>query len=229
MIRIANFFTAPLLAISLAACAAQQHTAATTRPHNVIIYVADGLRYGSVNPTDTPGFAAVRSGGVDFANSHSMYPTLTTVNAGSIATGHYAGDHGDFANTIYPGEPWLPHSGFSRVIGFEDDIQLADMDERFGGNYLHEQGLLAAAQAHGYNVASIGKTGPTGIQMRAMPGGGEAFLIDETLGLPGGPTIPADVAAAIAAAKRSMSASLLVSVTHTSSASPSAGYSSPSA
>lgn len=52
MIRIANFFSAPLLAISLAACAAQQHTTATTRPHNVIIFVADGLRYGSVNVSE---------------------------------------------------------------------------------------------------------------------------------------------------------------------------------
>lgn len=41
--------------------------------------------------------------------------------------------------------------------------------------------------------------------------------------------IPYAIAAAIAAAKRSRSASFLVSVTHTSSASPSAAYSSPSA
>ena len=188
-----------VLALLVASCATSAPSAPAA-PHNVIIFVADGLRYGSVNETDTPAFAAVQHDGVDFANSHSIYPTLTTVNAGAIATGHYPGDHGDFANVVYPGEPWLPHAGFSRVIGFEDDITLADMDERFGGNYLREQGLLAAAQARGYNVASIGKTGPTGIQMRAMPGGAEAFLIDETLGLPGGPTIPADVAAAVTAA-----------------------------
>ncbi len=188
-----------LVALLTASCATQAPQAPAV-PHNIIIFVADGLRYGSVNETDAPAFAAVRHEGVDFANSHSIYPTLTTVNAASIATGHYPGDHGDFANVVYPGEPWLPHSGFSRTIGFEDDVQLADMDARFGGDYLHEQGLLAAAQARGYNVASIGKTGPTGIQMRAMPGGGEAILVDETLGLPGGPALSTDVAAAIAAA-----------------------------
>lgn len=202
MIRIANFFSAPLLAISLAACAAQQHTTATTRPHNVIIFVADGLRYGSVNPTDTPGFAAVRSGGVDFANSHSVYPTLTTVNAAALATGHYAGDHGDFANGVYPGEPAIEHSGGSRIVGYEDNAILADMDARFDGNYLHETGLMAAAQAHGFNVVSIGKTGPTGIQMRALPGGGESLLIDESLGsgTPGAPSLPANYAPLFAAA-----------------------------
>lgn len=187
-----------VLVLLAASCATTPPAPAV--PHNVIIFVADGLRYGSVNETDAPAFAAVRREGVDFTNSHSIYPTLTTVNAGSIATGHYAGDHGDFANVVYPGEPWLPHAGYSRVIGFEDDVILADMDERFGGNYLHEVGLLAAAQARGYNVASIGKSGPTGIQMRAMPGGGEALLIDESLGFPGGPTLPADVTAAVTAA-----------------------------
>ena len=194
MTRIPALFAAPLLACALIGCATQDAAQPPGPPHNVIIFVADGLRYGSVNPTDAPGFAAVRSGGVDFANSHSIYPTMTTVNAASLATGHQPGDHGDFANYAYPGEPWLDHAGFSRVIGYEDDAILADMDARFDGNYLHETGLLAAAQAHGYNVVSIGKSGPTGIQMRAMPGtGGEALLIDEALGsgLPNAPTLPA--------------------------------------
>jgi len=42
--------------------------------------------------------AAVKAEGVAFANSHAMYPTLTTVNAASIASGHYPGDTGDDAN-----------------------------------------------------------------------------------------------------------------------------------
>jgi len=191
-------FAAPLLAFALTACVTQEATQTEPAgpPHNVIIFVADGLRYGSVNPTDTPGFEAVRSGGVDFANSHSIYPTMTTVNAAALATGHQPGDHGDFANYAYPGEPWLEHSGFSRVIAYEDNAILGDMDARFDGNYLHETGLLAAAQAQGYNVVSIGKSGPTGIQMRAMPGGGEAQLIDEALGsgLPNAPSLTPEYA-----------------------------------
>jgi arylsulfatase A-like enzyme len=202
MIRgIASTLCATALALALASCTTPT-TTAQAQPHNVIIFVADGLRYGSVNEADAAGLAAVRRDGVDFANSHSVYPTLTTVNAAALATGHSPGDHGDFANAAYPGEPWLPNSGFSRVVGYEDDAILADMDARFGGNYLHETGLLAAAQARGYNVASVGKAGPTGIQMRAMPGGGESVLIDEELGsgLPGAPALPADYAPLFAAA-----------------------------
>lgn len=187
---------AALLAVLAASCA----TTPATAPHNAIIFVADGLRYGSVTEADAPGFAAVQRDGVNFANSHSVYPTLTTVNAAAIASGHFAGDNGDFGNVIYAGEPPMPHANGSHVIGFEDDITLADMDARFGGNYLNEQTLLAAARARGYTVVSIGKTGPTGIEMRAVTSGDEAIWIDESLGQPGGPVLPADIAAALQAA-----------------------------
>jgi hypothetical protein len=187
-------------AVGLALLAASCATTPAQAPHNALIFVADGLRYGSVTQANAPGFAAVQHDGVNFANSHSVYPTLTTVNAAAIATGHFAGDNGDFANVIHPGEPPMPHANGSHVIGFEDDVALADMDARFGGNYLHEQTLLAAAQARGYTVISIGKTGPTGIQTRAITSGGEALLIDESLGAPGGPILPADITALLQAA-----------------------------
>src|SRR5450755_4591278 len=78
----------------------------TARKHNVIIFVADGLRRGSVNAQDMPTFLKVRAAGVDFQNSHSVFPTFTTANASVIATGHGLGDTGDYSNTLYPGT-WL--------------------------------------------------------------------------------------------------------------------------
>src|SRR5262249_20100493 len=153
-------------------------------PHNVIIFVADGLRYSSVNPTDGPAFVELRRQGVDFTNSHAIYPTVTMANASAIATGHYLGDTGNFANSIYPGEPWLEHSGYGRAPFLEDDTILADMNGRFDGNYLHEVSLLATARQHGFSTAVIGKTGPTGIQDLggAVTGG---IIIDEATGVPG--------------------------------------------
>ncbi len=76
-------------------------------PHNVIIFVADGLRYGSVDPATMPNLARLKSEGVDFTNSHSLYPTVTTVNASAIATGHYIGDTGNFGNTTYVAHPMI--------------------------------------------------------------------------------------------------------------------------
>ena len=68
---------------------------------NVVIFVADGLRYSSVTPETAPTMAKLRRQGVDFSNSHAVYPTLTTANASAIATGHFLGDTGDYANTLY--------------------------------------------------------------------------------------------------------------------------------
>lgn len=187
--------------ILLAACQTAPAPVAKGPPHNVVIFVADGLRYSSVNPADAPAFAAVRDEGVDFANSHSVYPTLTTVNASAIATGHKPGDTGNFANGLYPGDPWLEHAAYFRVIFLEDDAILADMNGRFGGNYLNETSFLNEARAHGYSVAAIGKTGPTKIQDLAPPTGAESIVIDEAFGTPGGVPAPGDIAQLIEAAK----------------------------
>jgi predicted AlkP superfamily pyrophosphatase or phosphodiesterase len=80
---------------------------ASTHPshaqRNVILFVADGLRAAAVTPDRAPTFARVRDTGVNFSNSHSVYPTITTANASVIATGHLIGDTGDFGNTFYTG------------------------------------------------------------------------------------------------------------------------------
>ena len=61
------------------------------------------MRYVSVTPKTAPTLWRIKSQGVDFTNSHSLYPTITTVNASAIATGHYIGDTGNFGNAIYSG------------------------------------------------------------------------------------------------------------------------------
>jgi hypothetical protein len=136
---------------------------AVSSGRNVIIFVADGLRQGSVNPDDVPTLYAVRQKGVFFANSHALFPTFTTPNASAIATGHYLGDTGDFSNTIYTGYPVAPLDG-SQTPFVESDMVLSDIDVHFGGNFLDEETLLAGARKHGYHTATVGKLGPTLIQ-----------------------------------------------------------------
>src|ERR1700749_4875279 len=72
-------------------------------PHNVILFVPDGLRASTVDLAPAPTFARLRQQGVNFANSHSLFPTFTTANASAFASGHHLGDTGDFSNTIYAG------------------------------------------------------------------------------------------------------------------------------
>src|ERR1700712_3649997 len=98
---------AALLSVARTLPAAAKPAPKPPARHNVIIFVADGLRYASVTPDIAPTFAAVRAAGVDFTNSHSIYPTVTTANASAIASGHYLGDTGDYANTLWFGYPVL--------------------------------------------------------------------------------------------------------------------------
>ena len=105
------------LALSLCLIAALPAEAAS---RNIVIFVADGLRYSSVTPQTAPTMARIRREGVDFANSHAVYPTLTTANASVIATGHYLGDTGDYANTLYAGFP-IPCRQNMVVAFVEDD------------------------------------------------------------------------------------------------------------
>ena len=81
---------------------------------NTIVFVADGLRPGSVNPVDTPALYRVRSEGVYFSNSHSVFPPQTMPNASAIATGHYPGDTGQFANMLFLGYPVFESGDFGR-------------------------------------------------------------------------------------------------------------------
>src|SRR5271163_2417907 len=104
-------------------------------PHNVVLFVPDGLRALIVDPKTAPAMAALRDGGVWFKNSHSLFPTFTTANASGMATGHYLGDTGDFSNVIYVGYPVAPVGG--TVTPFiENDAVLGSLDEHFTGNYL---------------------------------------------------------------------------------------------
>jgi hypothetical protein len=168
-------------------------------PHNVIIFVADGLRSEVVTAETAPAIAAVRDEGVDLRNSHSLYPTITTPNASAIATGHRLGDTGDFANIVYAGSPPLPATSLGMVANLEDDAVLGDMNGRFGGNYLNETTLLAAARAKGYLTAAIGKLGPTAVQNVTARDGRDGIVIDDNTGGPDGFPLPAGIAEAIKA------------------------------
>jgi arylsulfatase A-like enzyme len=181
----AIFATALLLGLCASPALAQ-----APAPHNVIIFVADGLRYGSVEPGNMPNLAKLKSEGVDFTNSHSLFPTVTTVNASAIATGHYIGDTGDFGNTLYVGQPMI--SLKNSTMGFlENNTVLDEMNQKFGGNYLSETTLIAAARAKGWQTAIMGKEGPVRIQdSTAASDGSGTLIVDDATGSEGGLGLP---------------------------------------
>jgi predicted AlkP superfamily pyrophosphatase or phosphodiesterase len=172
------------LSASVIAMSAVTASAQNGAPHNVILFVPDGLRAQMVTPQTAPAMADIRDKGINFKNPHSLFPTLTTANASAMATGHYLGDTGDYSNTIYTGYPVAPAGG--TVTPFlESDPVILDADEHFGGDYLNEETILKAARARGYSTAAIGKRGPTLMfdhTDRADKPGLHSIVIDDSTG-----------------------------------------------
>src|SRR5882672_7502622 len=178
--------------------------------HNVIIFVADGLRAGSVNAIDAPALWSVRTDGVNFSNSHSVFPSLTMSNAAAIATGHYPGDTGQFGNNLFIGRGMFSTGNFGQPPGtvipnVENDQVLADVNERFGGNFVREPSLLSVARENGYSTVAVGKVGPTAMQDLPQVGIANGrftvpstIILDGLTGTPAGLPLAPEVAKLIA-------------------------------
>jgi arylsulfatase A-like enzyme len=165
-------------------CAGSAGARSTTR-HNVVLFVPDGLRALIVTRETAPTMAAVRDQGVNFRNSHALFPTFTTPNASAMATGHYLGDTGDFSNTIYTGFP-VPGAGDSVTPFLESDPVLGDVDEHFAGDYVDEATILRIARAQGLSTATIGKLGPALIFDHTDRTGTPTIVVDDSTGSPAG-------------------------------------------
>src|SRR5712672_2165727 len=169
-----------LLSASLITLSASTASAQNAAPRNLILFIPDGLRGKIVNPQTAPAMAEVRDKGVNFKNSHSLFPTFTTANASAMATGHYLGDTGDFSNTIYTGFASAP-AGDTVVPFLENDAVLGDVDEHFGGDFLNEETILKMARARGFSTAAIGKLGPT-LLFDHTDRGQNTIVIDDSTG-----------------------------------------------
>jgi hypothetical protein len=191
-----------MLSAGLVLLSAGTALAQTNRPHNLILFVPDGLRGRIVTPETAPAMADLRDKGVNFRNAHSMFPTFTTANASAMATGHYLGDTGDFSNTIYTGYPVEPADG--TVTPFlEVDPVILDADQHFGGDYLNEETVLKMARAKGFSTAALGKIGPTLIFDHTDKIGADglhSIVIDDSTGGKDGMPLSQEMQAALAKA-----------------------------
>ena len=185
---------AGIMVLSTGTAFAQNNT-----PRNLILFVPDGLRGQIVTPQTAPTMAELRDKGVNFRNSHSMFPTFTMANGSAMATGHYLGDTGTFSNTIYTGFASAP-AGDTVVPFLENDAVLGDVDEHFGGDYLNEETILKMARAKGFSTAAIGKVGPTLIfdhTDRADRPGLHSIVIDDSTGAKNGVPLSDEMKAAL--------------------------------
>jgi arylsulfatase A-like enzyme len=159
---------------------------------NVIVFVADGLRAAAVSPERAPTMARIRDTGVNFANSHSLFPTVTTANGSAIATGHFLGDTGDFGNSIYSGFPVAAANGIVTPF-IQDNAILSELNQHHGGNFVAERSLMAAAREKGYLTAALGKVGPVGIHDLTQLDGKTTIFFDDDTGKKNGIELRPDV------------------------------------
>jgi Type I phosphodiesterase / nucleotide pyrophosphatase len=188
-----------LLSAGLTVLSAGMASAQNSAPRNLILFVPDGLRALKVTPETAPVMAEVRDKGVNFKNSHSLFPTFTTANASAMATGHYLGDTGDFSNTIYTGYP-VAHANGTVTPFLEVDPVILDVDEHFGGDFLNEETVLKMARAQGYSTAAMGKLGPTLIFDHTDKIGAEglhSIVIDDATGGKNGVPLSDEMKAAL--------------------------------
>ena len=170
-----------------------------SRPHNLILFVADGLRPGVVTEETAPTIHALLSNGVRFSNTHSLFPTFTTANASGLATGHLLGDTGDFSNTIYTAAP-IGAAGGSVTPFLENDRVLGEVDALFEGDYLNQETVLAAARGQGISTASVGKLGPVLIFDHTERSGEQTIIVDDSTGTANGIPLSAEMQARLTAA-----------------------------
>src|SRR4029453_7892626 len=103
-----------------------------------------------------PPLARVRAEGGAFANSHSVFPTVTRVNAATLATGAQPGTSGIVGNQMY-----VPAVDSTRAFGTDDYRRVQALDSAPGGRVLLVPTLAERLQARGLRFAAVG-SGSTG-------------------------------------------------------------------
>ncbi len=154
-------------------------------PHNLILFVPDGMRAAQVSSQVAPAMVEVRDKGVNFANPHSLFPTFTMPNSAGLSTGHFIGDTGVFSNTIFTNYSVGPAAGTPTPF-IENNAVLGDIDEHFGGNFVDEDTILVAARMAGFSTAAIGKLGPTIMFDHTARSGERTIIVDDSTGNAGG-------------------------------------------
>lgn len=160
----------------LAAATPKPHAAVTPRLRALVV-VIDGLRPDHITPERTPALAAIAARGVVSSSHHSVFPTVTRVNATSLATGMLPGEHGILDNVVY-----LPTVESGRVLNTGDAHAMMRADSVFGGRLITTPTLhdLLAERGLRTVVVSSGSSGSAYL----LAGAGRAPILNSELIFP---------------------------------------------
>jgi arylsulfatase A-like enzyme len=120
----------------------------------VLVFVVDGLRPDAITPDVTPTIHRLRSEGVEFTNSHAVFPTVTRVNAAAIATGTQPGTNGLVGNRMYvpavDPKRAFDTADYRNFLKLDPVVHTVTLAER-----LHARGLLLAAVSSGSTGSAL--------------------------------------------------------------------------
>ena len=122
----------------------------------VLVFVVDGLRPDSITAEDAPTLFRLRAEGVDLANSHAVFPTVTRVNAAAIATGTQPGTNGLVGNQMF-----VPAVDSRRAFDTGNYRNFLTLDQATGGRVLQAPTLAERLHARGLMLAGV-SSGSTG-------------------------------------------------------------------
>lgn len=153
----------------------------------VVLIVWDGMRPDFMTEKNTPTLWKLAGTNATFRNHHSVYPTLTSVNATALATGVFPNRSGPLGNYEY-----RPEINPARTVHMDDMETVRKGDAVTNEKYLAVPTMAELVQAKGGRTAIAGtKSAP--------------LLFDRKLGerlhgsvtIFGGETLPESVAARI--------------------------------
>src|SRR5687767_3554786 len=139
-----------LLATAIAALPLMASTQ-TPAPARQLLIVVDGLRPDYVTPEMMPNLSALGRRGVVFARHHSVYPTVTRVNASSISTGAYPEVHGILGNSVF-----FPRVDPNRFLDTGQRTNLERIQQDQDGVLLTAATLGETLRANGKKMLAVG-------------------------------------------------------------------------
>jgi hypothetical protein len=151
------------LTIMLGVLATATHSASAGRATLNLVLVLDGLRPDAITPEQTPNLWRLRREGVNFPNSHAVFPTVTRVNATAVSTGTYPDRNGILGNRIYV-RAVDPNFAFVN----DDYRNLLRLDEVTGGGMVLVKSLGEILAERGKRLAAV-SSGSTGQALLLNP------------------------------------------------------------
>jgi len=148
--------------------AADAQTVSDTAGIRTLIVFFDGLRPDYITAEAMPNVYAFSQAGSYGRQHHSVFPTVTRVNASSYSTGSYPATHGLMGNTVY-----FPEVDRKKGLNTGDASELNKISVATHGRLLTAVSLGEVLQKAGAHmmVFSSGSTGQALLQNHTVSGG----------------------------------------------------------